>query len=539
MINVKKSLQELIIENEQLLFEVNNLKSIIALYLGDERTFQLSDSIADLLPVAVFNMDIQGTIIYCNQYAYILTGYNEEDFSKGFKALELLAPEEWERGRKNIYQVMQGNTLGDVEYTARRKNGQKMTVIIRSSPIYENGKVIGLRGIIFDVTERKKLEDELILSQDFLKKLVDKRTSELQRALATLQQEIAERHYVEKALRLSEEMFFKAFDHSPNIMIISTIDAKRILKVNKSFVRITGYSIQDAIVPILLNIISQEQLEIIRKMLRYHGEIKNLETNFRIKTGEIRVGLLSIDIIELNGQSHLLLIMNDITDKINFEKELARLDRLNLIGEMAAGIGHEIRNPLTTVRGFLQLFKGKDECLHQQEYLDLMIEELDRANSIISEFLSLAKNKSISKNLTNLNKIIKTIAPLMQADAVNVGKSIQLELSTIPDLLVDEKEIRQIILNLARNGLEAMSQGGLLTITTFMQKEEIVLSIKDQGSGINPEIIDKLGTPFFTTKDNGTGLGLAICYSIASRHGATIKIDPTNSGTIFSVHFSA
>ncbi|AQS60540.1 hypothetical protein B0537_07650 [Desulforamulus ferrireducens] len=346
-------------------------------------------------------------------------------------------------------------------------------------------------------------------------------------------------HNIDQALRLSEEMFYKAFDNSPNIMIISTIDAKRILKVNKSFVRITGFSSQDAIVnnPLLLNIISQEQLEIIRKKLKAQEEIQNLETNFLTKNGEVRVGLLSIDTIELNGQSHLLLNMNDITDKINLEKEMARLERLNLIGEMAAGISHEIRNPLTTVRGFLQLFKIRNECLHQQEYFDLMIDELDRANSIITEFLSLAKKKATNKRLTNLNNIIQNLAPLMQADAVSAGKSIRLELTPIPDLLVDEKEIRQIILNLTRNGLEAMGQGGHLTIKTLRQEDEVLLSVQDQGSGISPEIIDKIGTPFFTTKDNGTGLGLAICYSIATRHGARIEIDSSPAGTVFAVHF--
>ena len=183
-----------------------------------------------------------------------------------------------------------------------------------------------------------------------------------------------------------------------------------------------------------------------------------------------------------------------------FQKEIAHLERLNLVGEMAAGIGHEVRNPMTTIRGFLQILIRKKECMKYWEYYKLMIEELDRANAIITEFLSLAKEGLVCRNFKNINLIIKSLVPLIEADAIIANKYIKLELSEIPDSLLDDKEIRQLILNLIRNGLDAMSPGGYLTIRTYMEDDEIILAIKDQGTGIVPEVLEKIGTPFFTTK---------------------------------------
>jgi signal transduction histidine kinase len=245
--------------------------------------------------------------------------------------------------------------------------------------------------------------------------------------------------------------------------------------------------------------------------------------------------------IEAQHQKQLkqsvLKLKEEIVRRERMEKEMARLDRLNLIGEMAAGIGHEIRNPMTTVRGFLQLMEEKDRYARDKEFLALMISELDRANSIITEFLSLAKNKMMALKEHNLNSIVENLFPLIQADAMVMDKNIIKDLGETPALLLDEKEIRQLILNLVRNGFEAMSPGGRLIIKTFTDGEEVVLAIQDEGKGIEPDVLEKIGTPFFTTKDTGTGLGLAVCYSIAARHNAIINVEPAPTGTTFYVRF--
>jgi signal transduction histidine kinase len=219
------------------------------------------------------------------------------------------------------------------------------------------------------------------------------------------------------------------------------------------------------------------------------------------------------------------------------EYEMIRLERLNLIGEMAAGIGHEVRNPMTSVRGFLQLLMKKEDCLKYKDYFNIMVGELDRANSIITEFLSLAKDNPLKTEIMSLNSIVTGIEPLISADALNKEMNYDLRLGNIPDLPLEEKQIRQLILNLVRNGLEAMCPGGTISLSTFMDGEEAVLAVQDQGGGISPDVQERIGLPFFTTKEEGTGLGLAVCYSIAAKHGAGITFETGPCGTTFFVRF--
>ena len=244
---------------------------------------------------------------------------------------------------------------------------------------------------------------------------------------------------------------------------------------------------------------------------------------------------------DIDGSKLVIKNLYDITDRKEAEQELSRvqaemgqLERLNLVGQMAAGIAHEIRNPMTTVRGYLQLLGAKSEFQTHGSTFELMIEELDRANSIISEFLSIVKNGPTERENQNINSILQHLYPLLEADTLNQNKQIVLEAGDTPDILLNAKEISQVVLNLCRNGLEAMQEGGTLTIRTYIEDGQVVLNVEDEGCGINSESMDKLGTPFFTTKDNGTGLGLSTCYSIADRHSAKIDL---KSSTAFFVRF--
>ena len=230
-------------------------------------------------------------------------------------------------------------------------------------------------------------------------------------------------------------------------------------------------------------------------------------------------------------------LKHEVEKRERIEQEVAKLERLNVIGELAAGLAHEVRNPMTTIRGFLQLLQNKTDLLTYKSYFDLMIEELDRTNSLITDFLSLAKNKPAVLKRQCLNKLLANLFPLIQSNSFVQGKNCIFKPEDLVDLNIDTNEITQLVLNLARNGLEAMPLDGCLTINTFMEGQNIVLSVRDEGTGIKPEHISKLGTPFFTTKESGTGLGLPMCYSIADRHNALIEVKTGPDGTTFLVRF--
>lgn len=356
-----------------------------------------------------------------------------------------------------------------------------------------------------------------------------------------LQREINERMQMESELRESERRFAIAFQASPLPMCIIAVDKGTFIDVNTTFLQTFGFGYEEIIGKPFSQVKLGERWKTeLAELLREEQPVYNLKFTYHANHDDReRTGLLSVERIEINGNACFLCTINDITEHIHLEKEMARLDHLNLIGEMAASLGHEVRNPLTTVRGFLQMFQRKPEYQGLSEYFSLMIEELDRANLIIKEFLSLAKNKKIELVPNNLNTIITKLYPLLQADAVGAGKNITLQLGEIADAMLDENEIRQCILNFVRNGLEATGHQGTVVIQTDMEQENVILRIRDNGKGIPPEILQKFGTPFLTTKENGTGLGIPICYQIAERHSATIAVDTGPTGTTFQVTFKA
>ncbi|WP_367398496.1 two-component system sensor histidine kinase NtrB [Paenibacillus silvae] len=236
--------------------------------------------------------------------------------------------------------------------------------------------------------------------------------------------------------------------------------------------------------------------------------------------------------------SGAMLIIQDITELEMLRSELDNVDRLSLVGQMAASITHEVRNPMAVVRGFLQLMQEKSpESL--DHYYRIVLEELDRANSIINDFLSLAQNRIAEKEESQLHDIIHELSPLLWADANLRGQSIELMLDhNVPKLNLNAKEIKQVVLNLARNGMEAMNEKGVLTLETRTDGDKVELCVHDTGPGIPPVKKEKLFEPFFTTKAKGTGLGLSMCLSIVERHNGTITVESEEGqGTTFKVAF--
>ncbi|MFJ8244291.1 PAS domain S-box protein [Peribacillus asahii] len=496
------------------------------------RTEALTKVIGETLIDTIVTVDDQERILSVNPAVKKMFGYQpeeliEQNVSKLF--LQMIG-KNGERSSDFLSSIKQG--VGKViESVALRKDKSDFPVDIQIGETEIEGRQIFICAIR-DVTERKQIEE--VKKQQFanLEHIVEQRTIELLLANEKLQQEIEERKKIADDLFVSQERFRKIFESSPNLMAIISQENGTYMDVNASWVTFTGYSYEEL----------QNQKINLQDFIEEAGghsigleqPIRNMKIQYKTKRGEMRAGLLSSEMINIEPEPCILFVLTDITERVLLEKEMARLDHLNLIGEMAAGIAHEIRNPMTTVYGFLQVARGRDVS---KEVIDLMLDELNRANSIITEFLNLAKNKVSDKQMKNLNTIIKALFPLIQAEAMRASKQVDLDLSECPDISIDEKEIRQFILNMALNGLDAMSAGGKLTIKTYAEEQAVILEIKDQGAGISPEILEKIGTPFFTTKEKGTGLGLAICYSVAERHQAEIDIETGDKGTTFSIRF--
>jgi len=333
------------------------------------------------------------------------------------------------------------------------------------------------------------------------------------------------------------EQFVRVFNVSPALMAICRAKDLVYVSANDAWLDCLGFQRSEVIGHSEKDLNTLVVLEN-RINIREVALGKPEECQMRTKQGEIRYWMVSKAQLQFGGEKCILLASTDETMSKQLEKEFIRLDRLNLVGEMAASLAHEIRNPLTTVRGFLQLFQRRKQYFSDKENIDLMLTELDRTNAIITEFLSLAKDKKISLKSHCLNKIIAELYQLIYATSVSEGVEIVLEQNNIPHVLVDENEIRQLILNLTQNAREALVEGGKIIISTYLLNNEVILTVKDTGKGILPDILEKLGTPFLTTKDNGTGMGLAVCYKIVERNNAKIEVGTNSTGTIFSIKFN-
>jgi signal transduction histidine kinase len=233
-------------------------------------------------------------------------------------------------------------------------------------------------------------------------------------------------------------------------------------------------------------------------------------------------------------------LKNEYATKELVAAEMARLDRLNLIGEMAAGVVHEIRNPMTVIRGYIQRMMQKASGVQADKYA-IILEELDNMNTTLTAFLSLAKNRRVEIGLHNVNTIIRNIMPLIETDVCKAGVTLRFEPTERPLMVyADDKEIRQLVLNLTRNAIEATPAKGILTVRTSLVGNAVCLTVADTGGGIAPWHIKKIFDPFFTTKDNGTGLGLAICKSIIDRHNGRIEVNSQQgAGTTFRIEIPA
>ncbi|MCI3922241.1 response regulator [Paenibacillus sp. TRM 82003] len=216
-------------------------------------------------------------------------------------------------------------------------------------------------------------------------------------------------------------------------------------------------------------------------------------------------------------------------------KRTAIAERRQFAGEMAVGIAHELRNPMTTIRGFLQLAQRTGTELGPAK-IELMLEELSQTDSFISDFIHLASNKRVQKRHIDFNTIIEDALPAIREKAAEAEADVRFLPETVPPLLADPEEMLLLLTLLTDNGVESMD-GGVLTIATLTHERETVVMVRDEGAGIPTEHLDKLGMPFYTTKEERRGLGLAVVFSIVERHGGRIQLCSDASGTVVCVYF--
>ncbi|MDR7073894.1 PAS domain S-box protein [Fictibacillus barbaricus] len=231
-------------------------------------------------------------------------------------------------------------------------------------------------------------------------------------------------------------------------------------------------------------------------------------------------------ITDEEGQvTEIIGVTRDITERKKSEEILRQSDKLSIVGQLAASVAHEIRNPLTSLKGFIQ-FIQENEHLDASQFYKIMDKELNRIDQIMSQLLLLAKPQAKLFKETSINDLLLFVETLLQPEAVVQNIKIETDLSEeLPLIKVEENELKQVLINLVKNAMDAMEDGGTIHIKGEVQDNKIQLSIKDEGCGIPAECLKRIGEPFYTTKEKGTGLGLMVSTKIMKEHRGNLEFD--------------
>jgi two-component system, sporulation sensor kinase B len=229
-------------------------------------------------------------------------------------------------------------------------------------------------------------------------------------------------------------------------------------------------------------------------------------------------------------------IIEMMRENASMREEIQRAEKMQVVGELAASIAHEIRNPMTVIQGFIQLLQKEHTEEQRRFYTGLMMAEVNRSESIIEDYLSYAKPQIDRKEPVNIKeqtiKVVNMISSYAKSHNVEIR---YLELYPLY-VLANAEKINQVLINIVKNGIEAMQIGGILEIRTYQDKKNVVIDIIDSGAGLTDEEIKRLGEPFYSTKEKGTGLGLMVSYRLVDAMKGKLKVvSKKGKGTTFTI----
>jgi two-component system, sporulation sensor kinase E len=266
-----------------------------------------------------------------------------------------------------------------------------------------------------------------------------------------------------------------------------------------------------------------------------HGNKIRGEFRYRTPEGYIKELEYSCE-KDIVDQLHVT-ILKDVTDQKLTEQKLLKAETLNVVGELAAGVAHEIRNPLTSLKGFVQLIQNQTDDFNQ--YLSIILSEVDRIEHIIKEFLVLSKSNSQNFEKASITGIIRDTVDLLNTQAIIKNIEILTDVDEdIPHLFCDPMQLKQVFINFIKNAIEASSIGDAVevNIKTCRESEYVQIQIRDYGCGMDEWVLKKIGKPFFTTKEEGTGLGLMVSNNIIKHHNGKLDVQSKKGrGTNFII----
>ncbi|KEO84841.1 PAS domain-containing sensor histidine kinase [Tumebacillus flagellatus] len=449
---------------------------------------------------AIWMIDVKGDVQQVNPAFEALFGWLEEEVVG--KPLPIVPPDLAERIELLHQKILQGHK--EIGYETQRlcKDGRLVYVSATLSPVRNtNGDVIGISGTCRDITRMKQSEEEL---------------------------------------RKTKERLEAFISNSADAIWMIDLD-DRLLQVNPAFESLFGWTEAEVLgrnLPIVPDFLADEIEEIHRK-IKAGARISGYETQRLCKDGRLIHVSATLSPVR-NTQGEVIGVSGtcrDITQNKQSEEMLIQTEKLSIAGQLAAGLAHEIRNPLTALKGFVKLMSLSQKG--QSKYLDVMESELERIEMIVSELLVLAKPQASVFKRRRIEAILQDVLTLSETQAILHNVQIQPEFAEgLPEIDCDENQMKQVFINFIKNAIEAMPGGGTLRMfASLAGQTHIRVRVQDEGTGIPKEQLAHIGEPFYTTKTKGTGLGFMISKKIIEGHNGRLEIaSEVGVGTIVDVH---
>ncbi|MGE1000342.1 PAS domain S-box protein, partial [Bacillus sp. Gnz1/3] len=460
---------------------------------------------------AITISDREGHILQANKAYENIFGWSSQEIIG--KRLPCVPGFLMEESLENIQKILTNESVVTRLETVRQRNdGSLLDVSLTVSPILDvRGNVIALSAICRDISERKQAERE--------------------------------RHRLHQQLRDSEMKYRALIEQATDAIYVVELNEdhapSRFIEVNPVGCKRFGYSREELLSLSFPDVVPQDS----RMIVRLLEKIKKGQTSFTLQdeyvfpTGKIITTEFNVRVFKLNGKKVFLSISRDITERLKTEELLRKSEKLAIVGQLATVMAHEINNPLTAMKGFMQLLK-LTENENNQGYINIVSSEIERIESITNEFMAVAKPQMVKIQLNDISVLIDQVLMLLQPQAMMNNIKIRIELKPgIPLISCEGNQLKQVFVNILKNAIESMPTGGEILIqVNILDNNQVSIRFIDQGCGIPKERIPYLGEPFYSIKEEGIGLGLMICYKIIETHRGKVVIESeVNKGTIVEV----
>ncbi|UCG80354.1 MAG: PAS domain S-box protein, partial [Desulfobacterales bacterium] len=465
-------------------------------------------AVLEASPDAIVVYDTGGNCTYVNPAFTTIFGWISEELIG--KQLDYVPEENWPETQMIIDMVQMGKSFSRIESRRYTKDGSILDVSISAAThLSRDGTPEGSVHILRDITERKRAE---------------------------------------AALRESQERYRALFDYDPNSIFVLELETFKILNVNIRGLEVYGYKKEELVGKSFMDLGTDKYLEGVLSQAKIASSILCSEypkVEHRRKDGHVFYVNVYACQAKHGGKSIIVATTVDITESVTREAQLVQADKMSSIGEMAAGIAHEVNNPIAIVLGFTELLM---ERFPEDSKEFMMLETIERqavnCKSIVENLLTFTriphKITSVTDIVASLQKVVNMVENTLLTEKVVLHTNIE---ENLPKVRGDSQQIEQVFLNIINNAVAAMDGGGTLTILARRSDDMVSISFKDTGHGISPKHMDKIFEPFFTTKKvgEGTGLGLSVSYGTVKKFGGDIQIksqtkqDGKQTGTTFTV----